>query len=754
MKFDQPATKNVIDQLKVVGQAVDRIDGPLKTTGTAPYANDRHDVVANQAYGYIVPSAIAKGRIASMDLSAAKAAPGVIAIVNAQNAGKLGKGNFNTAVLLGGPNIQHYHQAIALVVAETYEQARAAAHLVRVQYAPAKGAYELAAMKDQAKPADSFGSAAESEVGDFAGAFAAAAVKLEASYTTAHESHMMMEPHATIAAWDGDQLSVWTSNQMVAWSTADLAKTLGIPKEKVRLMSPYIGGGFGGKLWIRADAVMAALGARAARRPVKVVLERAIMPNNTVHRSATLQRIRIGATKDGKITAIAHESWSANLPGGSPEAAAVQTRALYAGPNRMTANRLVTLDLPEHNAMRAPNEAPGLAALEIAIDEMAEKLGMDPVEFRIVNDTQVVPDNPPAKPPSADPQSKVDAPKPKHDPHPPFSQRQLVECLRQGAGRFGWDKRSAHPGRVRDGRWLVGMGVATAYRDNLVMKSAARVRLDRRGMVTVETDMTDIGTGSYTVIAQTAAEVMGVPLQNVIVRLGDSAFPVSCGSGGQWGGNSSTSGVYAACVKLREAVAQKVGFNANEAVFANGQVQAGSRSIPLAEATGDRGLVAEDAIEFGDLDKRFKQATFGAHFVEVGVDAATGETRVRRMLAVCAAGRILNPKTARSQVIGAMVMGVGAALMEELAVDKRYGYFVNHDLAMYEVPVHADIPHQEVIFLDEVDPISSPMKAKGVGELGICGAAAAVANAVYNATGVRVRDYPITLDKLIEKMPL
>ena len=297
------------------------------------------------------------------------------------------------------------------------------------------------------------------------------------------------------------------------------------------------------------------------------------------------------------------------------------------------------------------------------------------------------------------------------------------------------------------------MGVAAAYRDNLVMKSAARVRLDRRGMVTVETDMTDIGTGSYTVIAQTAAEMMGVPLEKVLVRLGDSTFPVSCGSGGQWGGNSSTSGVYAACVKLREAVAQKAGFNANEAVFANGQVRAGSRSMPLAEAAGDRGLVAEDAIEFGDLDKRYKQATFGAHFVEVGVDAATGETRVRRMLAVCAAGRILNPKTARSQVIGGMTMGVGAALMEELAVDKRYGFFVNHDLAGYEVPVHADIPHQEVIFLDETDPISSPMKAKGVGELGICGAAAAVANAVYNATGVRVRDYPITLDKLIAGLP-
>ncbi len=297
------------------------------------------------------------------------------------------------------------------------------------------------------------------------------------------------------------------------------------------------------------------------------------------------------------------------------------------------------------------------------------------------------------------------------------------------------------------------MGVAAAFRDNLLMKSAARVRLDRRGIVTVETDMTDIGTGSYTVIAQTAAEMMGVPLDKVVVRLGDSSFPVSCGSGGQWGGNNSTAGVYAACMKLREAVAQKAGFDARDAVFADGQVRSGSRSIPLAEVAGDRGLVAEDFIEFGDLDKRFQQSTFGAHFVEVGVDAATGETRVRRMLAVCAAGRILNPKTARSQVIGGMTMGVGAALMEELAVDKRLGFFVNHDLAGYEVPVHADIPHQEVIFLDETDPVSSPMKAKGVAELGICGVAAAVANAIYNATGVRVRDYPITLDKLLKQLP-
>ncbi|HAZ77581.1 MAG TPA: xanthine dehydrogenase, partial [Enterobacteriaceae bacterium] len=259
--------------------------------------------------------------------------------------------------------------------------------------------------------------------------------------------------------------------------------------------------------------------------------------------------------------------------------------------------------------------------------------------------------------------------------------------------------------------------------------------------------------GSYTIIAQTAAEMMGVPLSNVVVKLGDSTFPVSAGSGGQWGGNSSTAGVYAACVKLREAVAAKLGLDAATAEFADGSVRAGGRSMSLRQAADAGELVGEDTMEYGDLDKKFQQSTFGAHFVEVGVDVATCEVRVRRMLAVCAAGRILNPKSARSQVIGAMTMGVGAALMEDLVVDKRRGFFVNHDLAGYEVPVHADIPHQEVVFLDETDPVSSPMKAKGVGELGICGVGAAVANAIYNATGVRVRDYPITLDKLLNGLP-
>ena len=752
MKFDTPAISNPIDQLKVVGKPHSRIDGPLKTTGTAPYAYDRYDVVPNQAYGYVLGSAIAKGQIISMNLSAAKAYPGVITIVTAQNAGKLAKGERNTALLLGGPKIQHYHQAVAVVVAETFEQARAAAHLIRVEYVRSKGFFDLATEKPKSDPKGDQDTAAESAVGNFASAFSSAPVQLDATYKTAHESHSMLEPHATIAAWDGDELTLWTSNQMIAWTVTDMAKTLGIPKEKIRVMSPYIGGGFGAKLFLRSDALMAALAARAARRPVKVTLQRALIPNNTVHRSATIQRIRIGATKDGQITALGHESWSGNLPGGRPEAGAVQTRALYAGTNRMTSNRVALLDLPEANAMRAPSEAPGLAALEVAIDEMAEKLGLDPIEFRIKNDTQVVPDSP-VKPASTDPQSKTSEKKDQHIAHPPFSMRQLTKCFQTGAERFAWDKRNSMPRQVRDGRWLIGMGVASAYRDNVVMKSAARVRLDKRGHITVETDMTDIGTGSYTIIAQTAAEMMGLPLEKVTVRLGDSSFPVSSGSGGQWGGNSSTSGVYAACIKLREAIALQAKFNINDAEFSDGKISSGSQSILLADLAGSRGFVAEDAIEFGDLDKRYKQSTFGAHFVEVGVDAATGEIRVRRMLAVCAAGRILNPKTARSQVIGAMTMGVGAALMEGLEVDKRYGFFVNHDLAGYEVPVHADIPHQEVIFIDETDPISSPMKAKGVGELGICGVAAAVSNAIYNATGIRVRDYPVTLDKLITKMP-
>jgi xanthine dehydrogenase YagR molybdenum-binding subunit len=733
MKFDQPAGATPIDQLNVVGRPHDRVEGHLKTTGKATYAYEWQDVPADTAYGYILGSAIAKGRIVSIDLTHAEAAPGVIAIVTHENTGPLGKGEFYVQRFLAGPEVDNYHQVVAVVVADTFEQARAAAALVRVDYARTQGSFDLAGQKESAPVAEQgpYGGPTRTDNGDFDGAFASAPVKLDATYSTPDHAHAMMEPHATIAMWEGDHLTCRTSIQQMNWGTRDLAKTLGIAKDKVRLISPYIGGGFGGKGTVQSDLVLASLAARAAGRAVKVALPRPLMFNNTIHRPATIQRIRIGAGHDGRITAIGHESWSGNQPGGRTEPTTLSTRALYAGANRMTRVHLVVLDLAEGNAMRAPGEAPGLMALEIAMDEMAERLGMDPVEFRILNDTQVDPEK----------------------PGRPFSTRPFVEALRSGAECFGWNRRAAQPGQASDGRWLIGMGMAGAIRGAPINKAGARARLDSHGIVTIETDMTDIGTGSYTIVAQTAAEMMGVPIDRVVAKLGDSSFPETPGSGGQQGAPSVTAGVYAACMKLREAVAQKLGFNAGDVDFANGQVRSGKRVLPLASAARDGDIVVEDFMEFGDLKDRFAQQTFGAHFAEVAVHGWTGEIRVRRMLAVCAAGRILNPKLARSQVIGGMVMGIGAALMEEMAVDKRFGFFVNHDLAGYEVPVHADVPHLEAHFIDEVDATMSPLKAKGVGELGLTGVAPAIANAVYNATGIRVRDYPITLDKFLERLP-
>ncbi|TCL89103.1 xanthine dehydrogenase molybdenum binding subunit apoprotein [Rhizobium sp. PP-WC-2G-219] len=733
MKFDTPAGQNPIDQLKVVGQPVDRYEAKLKTTGTSVYAYEYHDVAPNIAYGYILGAAIAKGRIASMDTTKAEAAPGVVGVISYKNAGNLDVGKFYVQKMLAAPEVDHYHQAVAVVVAETFEQARSASALIEVQYEGAQGRFDLVEQLDSAPvpPPAEFGGPPEIEVGSFQSAFDTSEIKLDETYTVPDQAHAMMEPHATIASWDGTNLTCWTSIQQMNWGTRDLGLILGIPKENVRLISPFIGGGFGGKGTVQSDLVLAALSSWAVKRPVKIALQRPLMFNNTIHRPKTIQRIRLGASLEGKLTAIAHESWSGNLAGGRTEPTTLSTRSLYAAPNRLMRLRLATLDLAEGNAMRAPGEAPGLMALEIAMDEMAEKLGIDPVEFRIINDTQVDPEKPDRK----------------------FSTRPFIECLRTGSARFGWNERNTRPGEMRDGHWLVGMGMASAIRGAPIAKAGARARLDRNGVVTIETDMTDIGTGSYTIVQQTAAEMMGVPLESVIPKLGDSNFPETPGSGGQQGAPSVTAGVYAACVKLREAVIHQLGFNGDEVEFANGRVRSGDLSVPLASAAANGELVAEDKMEFGNLSKQFSQQTFGAHFAEVGVHAFTGEIRVRRMLAVCAAGRILNPKTARSQVIGGMTMGIGAAVLEDLAVDKKLGLFVNHDLAGYEVAVHADVPHLDAVFIEEVDPTMSPVKAKGVGELGLTGVAPAIANAVYNATGIRTRDYPITLDKFLGQMP-
>ena len=724
MDFNQSTDDNLFDRARIVGKPHARIDGALKVTGQAPYAYERHDVAAHQLVGYPLCATIAKGRITHMDATAARAAPGVAAVVTTLDIEPLAQAKSNVARLFGGDTVAHYHQAIAVVVADTLEQARSAAALIDVRYQEEQGVFDLDAAWEQQTPDEPL-----SDVGDVDAAFKSAAVTLDEVYRTASQSHAMMEPHASIVDWsDGGKMTVWTSNQMIAWTRKALATTFAIDLETIRLESRYVGGGFGGKLWLRADTVLAALGSRAAGRPVKLALPRPLVFNNATHRSGTVQRLRIAADAEGRITAFDHSAFSHTLPGGSGENPVNQTRAFYAGASRRVAHTAIEMDLPESADMRAPGEASGLAALEIAMDEMAEKLGMDPVEFRILNDTQVDPE----------------------DPSKPFSDRHYVECLQKGAEAFGWEARNRTPGGQREGQWLIGHGMAGAYRGAPTMDSGARVRL-QAGRLVVETDMTDIGTGSYTIIAQTAAEAMGLALDDVEVRLGNSDYPVSSGSGGQFGAASATAGVYAACLKLQEEIAQRLGMNSPR--FEQGRVIAGTTEVALAEVADGEELVAEDTIHFGDFKDTLQIGTFAAHFVEVAVHAHTGETRVRRMLAVCDAGRILNPVTARSQVIGGMTMGVGSALMEGLTPDVERGFFVNHDLASYEVAVHADIPEQEVIFLDTTDAASTPLKAKGVGELGICGVAAAVANAIYNATGIRVRDYPMTLDRLIDQLP-
>jgi len=531
--------------------------------------------------------------------------------------------------------------------------------------------------------------------------------------------------------WDGDKLILHTANQMLNQGQQAVATTLKIPVENVRLISPFIGGGFGGKLWVNADAILAAIAARKLKRPVKIALTRQQIFHVTTHRSDTIQRVRLGTDQNGRMLAIGHDVFSGNLPSEQTyEGAALQTRTLYAGPNRLTRHRLAPLDIPVASSMRAPGEAVGLMALECAMDELAEKLDLDPIELRVRNE------------PSEDPEK-----------HIPYSSRRLIACMQEGARRFGWDKRNPKPGQVRDGRWLVGMGMAAATRGNPLRFSKANVRLDPDGTATVRMAMTDIGTGTYTILAQIAAEMLGLPMERVRIELGDTSFPEAAGSGGSFGAGSSGSALFEACDALREKLARMANMDPKTARFADGSIYSGEQSTKLMDLVG-AGVEADGEIQPGSNNKDFSQQSYGAHFAEVGVDIDTGEVQLRRMLGVFTAGRVLNAKTARSQAIGGMVFGVGAALHEGMTLDPRFGYFVNRDLAEYLVPVHADIPTIDAIFLAELDDRSNPLKSKGIGELGICGAGASIANAVHNACGARIRDYPITLDKLLPKLPV
>jgi xanthine dehydrogenase YagR molybdenum-binding subunit len=737
MEMNSPAGRNPLDDNKqgLIGAPLDRVDARMKVTGRAPYAFEVREGT-KPAYGFIVEATIARGTVASIDTAAAERSPGVMLVMTHKNApaqapfGPLSLDDrfARAKPYLNDARIEQYGEPVAFVVAETFEEARAAALAIRVDYAPEAGEYELERSLERGeKPEPKPDHEPDSAVGDFEAAFAAAAVKVDATWKTPYHIHAQMEPHAALAWWEGDRVVIHCSSQLLESAQKCVANTLMIPVENVRIVSRFIGGGFGGKLPIHADALLSAMAARQLNRPVKTALTRQQMFHITTHRSATIQRVRLGASADGKLLAIGHEATSHCARFDDfYEAAAQQTRSLYAAPNRMTRHRRVRLDLPVSDSTRAPGEAVGLLALECAIDELAEKLGLDPIELRLRNE------------PSEDPEKRV-----------PYSTRQLVPCMQEGARRFGWSQRNPRPGQVRRGRFLIGIGMAAATRGNFLRPSKCKVLLDRDGFLVARMSMTDIGTGSYTIFTQIAAEMLGLPANRVRIEIGDSDFPETAGSGGSFGAASAGSALFDACDKLRVGIVTAAGMSLGEARFFDGKVAAAGRTVILSRLAADTRLEADGEIKPGEMTKKYSQQSYGAHFVEIGVDMASGEARLMRMLGVFAAGRILNMKTATSQAIGGMIWGVGAALAEEGLVDPRFGCFANHDLAEYHVPAHADIPAIEAHFLSEIDDKTNPLKIKGVGELGTCASGAAVVNAIYNACGVRVRDYPATLDKLL-----
>ncbi|MFZ1151061.1 MAG: xanthine dehydrogenase family protein molybdopterin-binding subunit [Xanthobacteraceae bacterium] len=688
-----------------VGLPLDRVDGRLKVTGKAAYAYE-YAAQGSALYGVIVTTSLGKGRVVAVNVQDAQHASGVRLVLTKDNAppqhpfGPVDlPDRFARAMpALNNDDVPYFGFPVAFVVADTLEQATAAAATVRVRYAPAPGSYDLHASASTAiNPARiSSTDPADSAIGDFDTALTGAAVKVDAIYTTPYQHQAPMEPHATMAVWDGPKLTVHTAAQLTTSPQEGLARTFNIRKEDVRIITRYIGGGFGGKLPYYFEATLAAMGARILGRPVKVAMTRPQLFHLTTHRTASEQRLRLGADADGRLIAYGQDALVQTASFDQyVEPVALAARMLYAAPNRLTRHRLAKLDLPRSDSMRAPGDAIGLMALECAMDELAERLNLDPVELRLRNDTQTDPER-----------------------HRPFASRHLAECLREGAARFGWNKRIAKPANASDGRWLIGLGVASAIRGDELRSATARARLTPDHQLVVELAMTDIGTGTYTILTQIAAEVMEMPVERVTVRMGDTNYPPTDGSGGSFGAATSGAAVLFACQKLKTGLA-------------TGMTEAEGSVAPAA------------------LSASYSHAGFGAHFVEAAVHRDTGEVRVRRMLGVFAAGRILNSKTARSQMIGGMTWGIGSALMEENAVDQRYGSFIAQDLASYHVAVNADVGEMEVVFLQEDDSNGSPLGSKGIGELGICGAGAAVINAIHNATGARIRDFPATADKLL-----
>ena len=697
-------------ETRATGAPRNRLDGPEKVKGTARYAFEQSvgGSVDNPAYLHALQATIANGRITGMDASAALAEPGVIEVLTHENAMKLDSAEDRELAILQSGEVGFRGEFIGGVIAETPEVARYAASLVEVTYEERGHEAEFRSDRDDLYTPEQLNAGFETDTsqGDVDGGLSSAAVTLDATYTTPYEHNNPLEPHATIALWREDELTLYESTQGVHWTRQAMAPLFGLEPDQVHVVSPHVGGGFGSKGQPHANTVLAALASRLIEgRPVKFALTRHQMFTVAGYRTPTIQRLRVGADAEGSLAAISHDviEQTSRIKEFAEQTGTV-TRMMYAAPNVRTTHRLAPLDVPVPSWMRAPGEAPGVYALEVAMDEMAEKCGLDPIEFRALNE------------PETDPESGL-----------PFSSRNLIECLREGARRFGWEDRSPTPRSRREGEWLVGMGAASSVYPVFRMPgSVATIHASAEGRYEVRLGASDIGTGTWTTLTQIAADALEADFEDVTVRIGDTRYPHASGAGGSSGITSWGSVIVEAARALRERLDSE-----HDGI------------IP------ESGLEVSGEMPDNSYTEQYSMYAFGAQFTEVRVNEYTGEVRVPRMLGHFAAGKIINSKTARSQFLGGMTMGLSMALHEESVLDPRFGHVVNNDLAEYHIPVNADVGEVDIGWLDEEDPYVNPMGSKGIGEIGIVGTAAAVANAVYNATGTRVRDLPIKPDKLL-----
>ncbi|HEX8005234.1 MAG TPA: xanthine dehydrogenase family protein molybdopterin-binding subunit [Trebonia sp.] len=698
-----------------VGRPLDRIDGPAKVTGTATYASEW--LVENPVYVYPLQAPIAAGRITAVDCSRASSEPGVVAVLTHQNAPRVASEQDRELAILQSGEVSYRGQIVGAVIAETSEAARSAAGLVRLEYE--QRAHDVGLRSDHEdlhEPTliDDYSPFGISVTGtpvpsvkraEIDAALASSAVRLDATYTTPAFHHNPMEPHANIAIWTPEGLTVYCGSQGVHAVKHGLTALFGLDPGSVRVISPHVGGAFGCKAAPHPDVVLAVMAARlVSPRPAKLVLTRRQMFSQVGYRSPTIQRIEIGAAADGRLLAIAHDSieQTARIKEFA-EHATRSTRAMYAAPVQRTTQRIAALDVPVPAILRAPGEGSGMFALESAIDEIAIACRIDPIELRIRNE------------PVIDPASGL-----------PFSSRNLVACLQQGAHRFGWQPRDPTPRARRENGWLLGTGVAATCYPMFRLPGSAAIRALPSGGYTVSLGAADIGTGAWTALTQIAADALGVPIGDVELQIGDSDLPFTSGAGG-------SSGIISWGTWIVEAAGQ---FKARLQSEHNGVVPPEGLEVAV------QGSMNPDL-------KKVSMYTFGAHFAEARVREDTGEVRVPRLLGMYDAGRIINPKTARSQLLGGLTWGLSMALHEHSVIDPRFGHVINQDLATYHVAANADVDSVEVYWLDEPDTHFGPTGAKGIGEIGIVSTAAAIANAVFHATGRRIRSLPITIDQLM-----